>query len=240
MRDRLRRAFVAWLRIVGETGERVAETTTSVLRRLGEQPDGGTERAVVAAITAQVREILDLPPPEGEVSSAVGTADTELLRRRFSELLDRSRALDPPPGTHPAFQRIVDEISPDEARIIRFLHEEGPQPVVHLAARPLIGSGGSTVLENLSMIGDRAGCHTPDLTPSYLENLIRLGVVKLHDEELVGHEDYELIEVRADFADAVEEIEEVRRQRPKSQRWSVRLTALGSEFCGVCLPRTGA
>jgi hypothetical protein len=237
VRDILRRALIGWLRLMTESAERVSDTTESVLRRLGADPDAGPEHAVVAALTAQVREILDLPPPGPDGHGPLGeeTGDAELLRRRFSELLDRSTAAAPEPGIHPAFRRIIDEISPDEARIIRLFHGDGPQPVVHVVASPRIGSGGSTVLENLSLIGDRAGCHHPDLAPSYLENLTRLGVVKIHEEELIDHDDYELIETRPEFHAAEERIEEELRQRPKAERRTAKLTALGERFCEVCL-----
>lgn len=241
MRDLVRRAVIGWLRAVGDGADRVSRTAGAALDRLGATTEPGPERVVIEALSGQLRQILDLPRPERAGSGREGAEDdrTAVLRERFSELLRRSLSAAPPVDIHPAFGRIIEEISPDEARIIRFFDQHGPQPVVHVVAAPRIGSGGRTVAENLCLVGDRAGCHRPELAPTYLDNLSRLGVVKLHDEELVGHDDYELIEARPEFKEAAAEIESELRQRARADRRTARLTPLGERFCEVCLPRDG-
>lgn len=160
----------------------------------------------------------------------------EVLRERFQGLLERSREPAPPEGEpHPAFAPIVDALSPDEARIIVLLCRDGPQPVVSVRATPLIGRGGQTVLENVSLLGERAGCHHADRTPAYIDNLCRLGVTERHDEELVGAEDYEVLSSRAEVREAEEHIQEERNQRATVRRGQVRLTRLGELLCEVCV-----
>ena len=52
------------------------------------------------------------------------------LQRRGTDLLRRSNDVHVIEDTHPAFARILTEITPDEARILRFLYLDGPQPAI--------------------------------------------------------------------------------------------------------------
>ncbi len=159
----------------------------------------------------------------------------EELRARFTRLLEKSQEPSPPDGTHPALPHIVDQLSPDEARIIRLLWEQGPQPVISVVATPLLGSGEFTMLEGVSLVSERAGCHLPDRAPAYLDNLERLGLVRREQHELVGHDDYELLGARPEVARAEEQIRDERNQRVQLIRGQVRLTPLGDLLCAVCL-----
>src|SRR5436305_5333586 len=68
------------------------------------------------------------PPPPPDVQ----------LRERGAELLARSADVDYEEPTHPAFARILEELAPDEARILRLLCTSGPQPAVDFRdAKPL-------------------------------------------------------------------------------------------------------
>ncbi|MBW3561228.1 MAG: DUF4393 domain-containing protein [Actinobacteria bacterium] len=161
----------------------------------------------------------------------------EILRGRFQALIERSQEVAPPPEDepHPAFVRIIDALSPDEARIIRLLCEDGPQPVIAVRSSPLIGRGEQTLLDNVSLIGEQAGCHLPERTPAYLDNLCRLGVAERHGEELVGNDDYDVLASRPEVAAAEQEIEEERNQRVAIANGQVCLTRLGELLCDVCL-----
>lgn len=160
----------------------------------------------------------------------------QVLRERFQTLIERSREPAPPPDEpHPAFAHIVDALSPDEARIVVLLCEEGPQPVIAVRATPMIGRGGQTVLQNVSMIGEQAGCHRPERTPAYIDNLCRLGVGERHDEELVGNEDYEVLSSRPEVTEAESQIEGERNQRATIERGQLRLSRLGQLLCEVCV-----
>ncbi|MDX6617056.1 MAG: hypothetical protein QOD60_2147, partial [Solirubrobacterales bacterium] len=98
------------------------------------------------------------------------------LRERGAELLRRSADVHFDEDMHPAYERILGEISPDEGRILRLL-ARGPQPAVDVrTARPL-GIGSELIAPGLTMIGAEAGCRHVDRVPAYLNNLFRLGLV---------------------------------------------------------------
>src|SRR3954454_1161824 len=68
------------------------------------------------------------PPPPADVR----------LRERGAELLAQSADVDYEEPAHPAFERILEELAPDEARILRMLCAEGPQAAVDVRdSRPL-------------------------------------------------------------------------------------------------------
>lgn len=247
MRELLRRAVLGSLRAVGLGAERVSATATALLRELGAgdraeglrtDPPPSISDTPLEELAQQVREILEIPA--GDLGDDEDDpSETEVLRQRFQALLGESRSVQPLSDVHPAFERIIADISPDEARVIRLLASSGPQPAVHVCSTPWVGSGGQTILEHVSLICDRAGCHRAERGPSYLVNLDRLGVVEIVDEEIVGHDDYELIEARPEVEAALQRAQDELGQRGVCQRLTVRLTALGEQFCTICMPDGG-
>ena len=75
------------------------------------------------------------------------------LRERGAELLARSADVDYEEAAHPAYARILDELAPDEARILRFLQAEGAQPAVDVRTEGAARSSSELVAPGLSMIG---------------------------------------------------------------------------------------
>jgi hypothetical protein len=212
------------------TGYRqVRGITTALLRDLLEVPH---RHEVVGR---QPTPVADEPVPVAEVLRRVEdppTPDASMLRERFHKLLERSQRLDDTDRPYPAFAVILDQLDPDEARILRLFVDKGPQPVVDVFAGPRFGRDEELILEHASLVGDRSGCSHVGRSPAYLVNLERLGLIGLHDSELSGADDYELIEVSRPVAD-VSEAAEAAGRRVRFARRSARLTPLGERFCAV-------
>lgn len=229
------------LQLARRGAARAAALGVRSLRRLNAvlDPRSPTEPAelIPAGTLEELERILAGERPASGDGAEPEPVTEQALRERFHALLERSREPAPPDDEpHPAFARIVDALSPDEARIIVLLCEEGPQPIVAVRAAPLIGRGAQTVLENVSLVGEQAGCHRPERTPAYVDNLCRLGVTERHDGELVGNEDYEVLASRREVTEAEDEVQEERNQRASVDRGQLRLTRLGQLLCEVCLP----
>jgi hypothetical protein len=175
---------------------------TADLRRLGRQAmgaeDGGAGRAVPAGATS------------------------EELHARGAELLSRSADVWSSTDIHPAYERILDELAPDEARILRFLATDGPQPSVDVRTGRPFGIGSELVASGLSMIGLRAGVRDLARTNAYENNLFRLGLIWFSREE-VDPVRYQVVEVQAG-------------RMPRIVRRSIHLTPFGEDFCRTCLP----
>ena len=118
---------------------------------------------------------------------------------------------------HPAYERILGELTPDEARILRFLSNEGPQPTVDVRTNRPLGIGSELIEAGLSMIGRQAGVRHMARTNAYLNNLFRLGLVWFSREE-VEPSRYQVVEVQPEVQEAMAKAgrapKTVRRQHP--------------------------
>ena len=200
---------------------------------------GGLARSVSAGVPlsralVSAAEWLDelAEPPEPTNGQAHRAADTMAsLRQRGAELLERSRDVWSTDVGHPAYERILDELAPDEARILLLLLQGGPQPSVDVRTGGPIGMVNSQlVAPGLSMIGARSGCRYLDQVPSYLNNLFRLGLVWFSRESLRDPMEYQVVEAQPDVLAAVHSV-----KFAKIVRRSIHLTPFGEDFCRTCL-----
>jgi Abortive infection alpha len=160
------------------------------------------------------------PPPPPDVR----------LRERGAELLARSADVDYNEPSHPAFERILEELAPDEARILRLLYTSGSQPSVDVREAKPLGIASGLIEGGLTMIGTESGVRWLDRVPAYLNNLERLGLIWFSREPLEDPLRYQVLEAQPEVLTAMG------RGRSKTIRRSIRLTPFGENFCEVCLP----
>lgn len=170
--------------------------------------------------------------PEVLNGSVVGTKpESASLRDRGQDLLHRSRDVWDTDKGHPAFERILDELAPDEGRILLLLLEGGPQPSVDVRTGGPIGMVNSQLIApGLTMIGARAGCRYLDQVPSYLNNLFRLGLIWFSRESLRDPMAYQVLEAQPDVLAAMHSV-----KFAKVVRRSIHLTPFGEDLCRSCL-----
>lgn len=153
------------------------------------------------------------------------------LRERGEELLRKSRDVWSDDEAHPAYARILDEVAPDEARILMLLLRGGPQPSVDVRTGGPVGIVSSSLLSaGLTMIGPRAGVRYLDEVPAYLNNLFRLGLVWFSREQLEDPLEYQVVEAQPDVLEAMHSV-----RFAKVVRRSIHLTPFGVDFCKTCL-----
>ena len=161
-------------------------------------------------------------------------ATREALRDRGAELLAQSADVDFAEDLHPAYARILENLAPDEARILRLLATRGPQPAVDVRrGLPLVSE---LVAPGLNMIGAEAGCRYPARVPAYLDNLNRLGLIWFSRETLRDVNRYQVLEAQPEAVAAMREAGRTAR----TVRRSIHLTPFGADFCDVCLPLRSA
>ena len=182
-------------------------------------------------------------PPATRAEQAAGYVDAEAvdleghltddqLRERGAELLRRSTDVDHDLDAHPAYARILSELAPDEARILRLLAQQGPQAAVDVrTGGPVSLLKSDLVAPGLNMIGREAGVRHLDRVHRYLDNLSRLGLVWFAHEQLDDIQLYQVLEAQPDVAEAMD-----KAGRGKTVRRSIHLTPFGHDFCEVCLP----
>jgi len=168
------------------------------------------------------------------------SASPPTLREAGSELLRRSAEVDTEDGTpddefHPAFGRILGELHPDEARILRLLLLSGAQASVDVRTSALMGLSSQVVAPGLTMIGARAGCRHVARVPAYLNNVQRLGLIWFSQESLEDPMSYQVLEAQPEVMTAIKHA-----GRAKTVRRSIHLTPFGKDFCEACLPLESA
>jgi len=208
-------------------------------------------RAAAAAITRALDGDREDPPPAGPAARPparstgvtsfariLDPAEAAPLREAVvepvnplhlagQELLRRSRDLGGQDRGHPAYARIIEELAPDEARILLLLFRHGPQPTLDVRTGGFLGTVSSTlVAAGLNMIGPRAGCRYVERVPSYLHNLERLGLVWFSRETLQDPAEYQVLEAQPDVLEAIHRVRHARLIRR-----SIHLTPFGEDFC---------
>ena len=243
-RGLVRLAAGAWLRTAGwtlGTGARLARAALngdSVPAVLADSAAAARELAWRLLAAADMDERLRGIVPDGVIR---GRDDAEYdepkrrpmtLRERGEELLRQSADVRYEEAAHPAYERILCELAPDEGRILRFLAIEGPQPSVDVRVGKALGVIGSQlVAPGLSMIGAQAGCRYGDRVPAYLNNLFRLGLIWFSRDQLPDPAPYQVLEAQPDVLEAIR-----RTGRARVVRRSIQLTPFGGHFCHYCLP----
>lgn len=189
-----------------------------------ELPETLTQGTLAGTAVSSVRRAVPEPNLEAD----------ELLRRRFRDLLARSSDVMDDYG-EPALLEIVQQMSPDEARLLKFLADEGPTPYIDLMRTSVVGTGADAVLYHLSMAPARAGCRHAERGQAYLENLRRLGLIALPKSEVEGHADYQLLEGLEIYIETSKEIRADRNSRPKMRKGHIVLTALGERLIELAM-----
>jgi hypothetical protein len=223
---------------------RAATDPRQALELMREVGDGvrGYAREVLG-VTDLDRRLGQLMPPARTAGAAAETEpgangampESDALRAAGAELLRQSTEVDTPDAIHPAFARILEELAPDEARILRLMAAEGPQAAVDVRTFQLLGIGSESVAEGLSMIGQQAGVSRLERVPSYLNNLYRLGLVWFSKQPIDDPIAYQVLEAQPEVLGAIK-----RAGRGRTVQRSVQLTPFGRDFCAAALPESPA
>jgi hypothetical protein len=240
-----RLSAAAWWRTLGWTAGTSVRTSSRLLRAAASgDPPADILKEAGADARDYMRELLGLVDEEDEredreedaMSDRDGSATAEALRERGAELLALSADVSFEEDTHPAFARILDQLAPDEARILRMLYREGPQPAVDVRTGGPLNVRSQLVAPGITMIAEEAGCRHLDRVRSYLNNLYRLGLIWFSREELDELSRYQVLEAQP----KVDEALEAAGRGGKTVRRSIHLTPFGEDFCDMCMPRDPA
>jgi abortive infection alpha-like protein len=182
------------------------------------------------SLEARIKRLLPPAAAPVETRHRDGALHPAALRAEGAELLRQSAGVSSDGDVHPAYAQILLELAPDEARILRRLATEGPQPAVDVRSTQLV-RGGDVVAEGLNMIGAEAGVHHLERVAVYLANLTRLGLIRFSSEPLDDAIAYQVLEAQPHVLAAVRDA-----SRARTIQRSIRLSSFGEGFCQICLP----
>jgi hypothetical protein len=177
----------------------------------------GMEATPQVALTA----LPPLPPPPDEIIESLDAKMHGLLGRAIEQSTTASR--------QELFHKILDQIVPDEARIISALSDGSSSPLLHVYSRTLAGLVGEVVLENMSLIGKTANLTLPHLTPMYVSHLLSLGLVESGPEDSAMKDEYEILAADPAVLRAIKNAG--RGPIPgRMEKYTLRLSGLGLEL----------
>lgn len=159
----------------------------------------------------------------------------ETLRDLYANLLATAIDSDTAKNAHPGFVPILQSMSPDEAKIMRLFASTGAAPLIDVKVN-LKPPGFRIIVRNFSSIGQNAGCAHPDLSPNYLDNLIRLGLLEIPPNRyMLGEGIYEPLQESQQLEQLKQQVEAAESQTLAFDKKKIELTDLGKQFCAACV-----
>ena len=217
--------------------------STFVVRRTME---GASPQSILSEASSDIRtamrgflgltssQVIESPPGSYSVSDRRSMNDSVNLQARGAALLRRAADVHADDEGHPAFARILSELAPDEARVLRFLFLDGPQPSIDIRTGRPLGIGSELIEGGLNMIGEHAGLRYAERIHPYLTNLNRLGMVEFSKEQVSNPTRYQLVEAQPHMVDLMKKA----GFASKAVQRSILLTPFGEDFVRTCLPVT--
>ncbi|MBL0679204.1 DUF4393 domain-containing protein [Aeromonas dhakensis] len=168
------------------------------------------------------------------------TGHEESLREMYANLLAASMDTRTAQGAHPAFVEIIKQLTPDEARLLKLFVVPRAFPLINVRREYKVTTdterGGNDLLVNFSLLGWEAGCDYPDETPTYLNNLCRLGLAEIPTMyEYTAPGVYDALENHSTVQAIKTAFESNDKFRIDVARGGLRITSLGRLFCNTCV-----
>ena len=205
------------------------------------------------ALYKMVEEKLSKISPENIVSPqprvAVPTlqnaslAEEEEIREFYAELLAKSMNRVVKNSVHPGFIEIIKQLSPDEAKILRYFSTHTIIPTVTLRFEDEKG-GGIEIVTHFSNVGELAKCEEPFAFQVYFDNLIRLGLLEASPQfaSMTDKRLYEPLKNHPALNGKGFDIlmQGIGKNRARFTEGYMRLTHFGQKICDVCVSKTVA
>jgi hypothetical protein len=173
------------------------------------------------------------PPPEvaGPAVEALRYSGyNENLRELYANLLATAMDKDSIQNAHPSFVEILKNISSDEATLLQAFLPKSQYPVIDIVAKSKDTKGYSIVYANYSHLHKTTTLSDWLLTPTYLNNLCRLGILEIPAlTTATAPNSYEPLETDDELKDLKAHIESFNRTA-EYKRKLVRLTSFGKLF----------
>lgn len=106
------------------------------------------------------------------------------LRGMFVNVLATAMDSESASLAHPAFAQIIQQLTPDEARIIAQFSRRHRHPLISIEARLGLGEGRLEVFTNMTLMPFSGECKYPGSGPAYVDNICRLGLAEI---PAIGH-----------------------------------------------------
>ena len=117
---------------------------------------------------------------------------------------------------------------------MRLFASEGGSPLIDVSN--LNQPRGFRIFIRNFFIGQNAGCAHPELTPNYLDNLIRLGLLEIPPNRYILAEGiYEALTDSKELDTVKKKVEAAKDMTLGFDKKKIELTDLGKQFCLACV-----
>ena len=180
-------------------------------------------------------ENITTPKPEvaGPVVEALRFSGHDInLRELYANLLANAMDKSTIHLAHPGFVEILKNISSDEAILLQAFSTSNQYPLLDVRSKIIEGGSGFTVMfSNFSHLHKIVTVERPDLIPSYLDNLCRLGILDIPAlTHITTPKIYEPLETDTDLDGLKSHIETVMKRKVELNQKMVKLTSFGNQF----------
>lgn len=164
--------------------------------------------------------------------------DNEELRNMYANLLANSMNAVVKNGVHPGFVEIIKQLSPDEAKILRYFATHKVIPTVTLRYVKEEG-GGIDIVKNFSNVGEITQCENPFDVNKYFDNLIRLGLLESSRglSSFTNKKLYEPLKnhwyIQERTHESILKLSEY--TKTNFEEGIISITDYGASFCNICL-----
>lgn len=169
-------------------------------------------------------------------TAATGQAPGQLIEHpgalvtRMNVLRELAIEQNAPVARDTLYNAILDQLTPDEVRILTALSDGSGCPYSHLEAVARIGSRRFRVMAYISRASVEYGLTLSDYAPFYLRRLVALGLLDEREDLRDSKNTYEIFENSSTVRQACDEITQHHKMTPRFVRGSLMLSTLGRDF----------
>jgi hypothetical protein len=154
----------------------------------------------------------------------------------FTNLLINASNIDMVQYAHPSFTEMIKRLSPDEARIVKFLKGKTDVCYSNFKGYAKNGSGFKTIFSHVTLLADEIELNYPSNENAYMSNLISLGI--LSDQEslhIIDQTDYNKIKDKINLDDFQKQLVPNLFKSIEQDNHFYHVTDFGKLFINACV-----
>ncbi len=154
----------------------------------------------------------------------------------FTNLLTNASNIDMVQYAHPSFSEMIKRLSPDEARIVKYLKDKEHVCYSNIRGGAKTGSGFTTLLSHVTLITNDVELQYPNNENAYMSNLVSLGILSDEDSlHKIDQTDYNKIKERVYLEKLQKDLVPSYFKSITQDNHFYQVTAFGRLFINACV-----
>lgn len=154
----------------------------------------------------------------------------------FTNLLTNASNVDMVQYAHPSFTEIIKRLSPDEARIVKYLKDKEYVCYSNIKGHSKDNKGFNTIISHKTLISNDVELGFPNNENAYMSNLVSLGIICDQDAlHKIDPTDYNKIKERVNFENLQQQLVPGIFKSIEQENHFYQVTAFGKLFINACV-----